>query len=194
MGAKVLVPLDGSEVAAVAVGYAEQVATTLGWGVVLFSVVERGTERPRSVPITPANEPSPAAWEQWARQLGINAAALRQEMTAVLASMAAAADHLRAAGRPVEAEIGVGQPPNLIVERAAADDIAMIVMASHGRTGLAHLLRGSVASGVVERSPRAILLVCPFRAPERRLDLEHADRLPPDQAEAVRGALRSIAG
>jgi universal stress protein A len=193
VGTNILVPLDGSEVAAVAVGYAEQVATTLDWGVMLLSVVDRGAEQPRYVPITPASEPPRAAWEQWAQQLGTDPAALRREMAAAVTSMAAAADHLGAAGRPVEAEIGVGHPRDLIVERAAAADIALVVMASHGRTGLAQVLRGSVATGVVNRSSRAILVVCPFRDPEQRLVLEHADRLSPEQADAVRRALRSIA-
>ncbi len=193
VGTNILVPLDGSEVAAVAVGYAEQVATTLGWGVVLLSVVECGAAQPRSVPIAPASERPAASWEQWAEQLGTDPKGLRQEAAAAVASMAAATDHLRAAGRPVAAEIGVGHPRDLIVARAAATDITLIVMASHGRTGLAHVLRGSVATGVVDGSSRAVLVVCPFRDPEQRLDLVHADRLPPEQADAVRRALRSIA-
>jgi len=82
----------------------------------------------------------------------------------------------------------------VIVRRAETDDIALVVMASHGRTGLARLVRGSVATGVVDHSNRAVLVVRPFRDPDHRLDLEHADRLPPEQAEAVRRAIGASAG
>jgi nucleotide-binding universal stress UspA family protein len=191
---KVLVPLDGSELAEVAVGYAEQLAKTLGWGVVLFSVVHSDSEHHLFVPATPVIEAPPEVWERWAGQLGADEEELRHEMAAAVDSMAAAAERLQAAGLQVEREVGVGNVRDVIVKRAADDDIAMIVMASHGRTGLARLVRGSVASGVVDHSNRAVLVVRPFRDPEHRLDLEHADRLPPEQAEAVRRAIGASAG
>jgi len=62
-------------------------------------------------------------------------------------------------------------------------------MASHGRTGLARVFRGSVAAGVADHTRRPILIVRPFRDAEHRADFEHADQLPPDQAEAVRRAV-----
>jgi len=82
----------------------------------------------------------------------------------------------------------------VIVERAAEDDVAMIVMASHGRTGLARLFRGSVADAVVRRTTRPTLVVRPFRDAEQRVDLEHAEQLPQDQVDAVRRAMESPAG
>jgi hypothetical protein len=67
--------------------------------------------------------------------------------------------------------------------------LGLIVMASHGRTGVARVFRGSVAAGVADYTHRPILIVRPFRDAEHRADLEHADQLPPDQAEAVRRAV-----
>jgi hypothetical protein len=51
------------------------------------------------------------------------------------------------------------------------------------------VFRGSIAAGVADHSRRPILVVRPFRDAEHRTELEHADRLPPDQAEAVRRAI-----
>ena len=191
---KVLVPLDGSELAEVAVGYAEQIAKSLGWGVVLFSVVHVETEHHFYQPDTPVIEAPREVWDRWAGQLGAEADELHTEMSAALDIMAAAADRLRAAGLHVEREAGAGKTRDVIVRRAETDDIALVVMASHGRTGLARLVRGSVATGVVDHSNRAVLVVRPFRDPDHRLDLEHADRLPPEQAEAVRRAIGASAG
>ena len=165
---KVLVPLDGSDLAAVAVEYAEQVARALGGGIVLFGVVHEA-------------------------QLGAADEALRHEVDAAVDAMGPAAARVQAAGLAVEREVGIGNPRDTIVQRAAALDVAMIVMASHGRTGLDRIVRGSVASGVVAHTSRPTLVVRPFRDPRHQLDFEHADHLPPEQSEAVRQALAAPA-
>lgn len=194
MGTKVLVPLDGSDLAEVAVAYAEKVAQALGWGVVLFSVVQSDSEYHLYIPGTPDIEAPQDVWERWEGQLSADDRELQHEMAAAVDSMAVGADHLRSLGLRVEREVGAGNPRDLIVRRAAAEDVAMIVMASHGRTGLARLVRGSVAAGVVGHSRRPTLVVRPFRDPEHTVDLEHADGLTPAQADAVRGALSAISG
>ena len=81
----------------------------------------------------------------------------------------------------------------MIVERAAEDDVAMIVLASHGRTGLARLFRGSVADAVVRHTARPTLVVRPFRDADQRVDLEHAEKLPQTDVDAVRRAMESPA-
>ena len=58
-------------------------------------------------------------------------------------------------------EIRVGMDFREIVEYARAQDIDLIVMATHGRTGLAHALVGSVAERVVRKSPCPVLTVKP---------------------------------
>jgi len=68
----------------------------------------------------------------------------------------------------------------------------MIIMASHGRTGLARLVRGSIAAGVVGHTQRPTLVVRPFRDEQQRRAFEHADRLPADQRAAVQQALAAI--
>lgn len=48
---------------------------------------------------------------------------------------------------------------DLLVEQAAAENCNLIVMGTHGFSGLMHLLMGSVAEGVVRKSDVPVLLV-----------------------------------
>ena len=53
-------------------------------------------------------------------------------------------------------------PPFLeIVRYAKENDIDLIIMGTHGRSGLAHMLLGSVAEKVVRKAPCAVLTVRP---------------------------------
>jgi nucleotide-binding universal stress UspA family protein len=53
----------------------------------------------------------------------------------------------------------IGSPAGSIVEYAAGRDIDLIVMGTHGRGGMAHLLMGSVAERVVRTAPCPVLTV-----------------------------------
>jgi nucleotide-binding universal stress UspA family protein len=57
------------------------------------------------------------------------------------------------------AESVIGSPAGSIVEYAAGRDIDLIVMGTHGRGGMAHLLMGSVAERVVRTAPCPVLTV-----------------------------------
>jgi universal stress protein A len=61
--------------------------------------------------------------------------------------------------RRVEGRVEVGDPHQRIV--AAARGMDLVVMSTAGRTGLAHLLIGSVAEKVVRHSPVPVLTVRP---------------------------------
>jgi universal stress protein A len=52
-----------------------------------------------------------------------------------------------------------GTPYKNIVEAATTEDVDMIVMSTHGRTGIDHLILGSVAEKVVARAPCPVLVV-----------------------------------
>jgi universal stress protein A len=55
----------------------------------------------------------------------------------------------------------VGPPYRKIVEVAEAEKVDLIVMATHGRTGLSHLVVGSVAERVVRTAPCPVLTIHP---------------------------------
>ena len=62
---------------------------------------------------------------------------------------------------PVIRSVCEGIPFVEIVRYAKENNINMIIMGTHGRTGLMHMLIGSVAENVVRRSPCPVLTVHP---------------------------------
>ena len=68
---------------------------------------------------------------------------------------------------PTESLVVSGMPAEEILRAAAERRCELIVMAAHGRTGLARLLTGSVAEQVMRMAPCAVLtLKRPFPAAE----------------------------
>jgi nucleotide-binding universal stress UspA family protein len=70
-----------------------------------------------------------------------------------------------------------GNPVQEIVDFAETNGIELIVMSSHGRTGLPRLLMGSIAEGVMRKAPCPVLIV----------------KQPPGEAEPVATAAFSTA-
>ncbi len=58
---------------------------------------------------------------------------------------------------PVEHRLVVGSPAHAICDLAEQEGVDMIVMGTHGRTGLKRLLMGSVAEHVVRWAPCPVL-------------------------------------
>lgn len=50
-----------------------------------------------------------------------------------------------------------------IVKFAKEEDINLIIMATHGRSGLSHVLMGSVAEKVIQQSPVPVLTINPIK-------------------------------
>jgi nucleotide-binding universal stress UspA family protein len=75
------------------------------------------------------------------------------------AVVAAAVDAAREHGVPVEGHVLKGVPAETIVEYADANGVDLVVMATHGRSGLARGLFGSVTEGVIRRSTVPVLTV-----------------------------------
>ncbi len=65
------------------------------------------------------------------------------------------------AGTPITEVILLGSPAEKIVQYAAEHHVGLIILATHGRTGLAHMLIGSVAEKVVRHSSVPVLTVKP---------------------------------
>ena len=64
------------------------------------------------------------------------------------------------AGLPLQASMPQGQPPDDgIIQAAIKNEVDLIVMGSHGRTGLRRLLMGSVTERVLGQSPCPVLVV-----------------------------------
>ncbi len=63
----------------------------------------------------------------------------------------------------IRQEVEVGLPYKRIVEKAVEEGVGMIVMSTHGRTGLLHMLIGSVTEKVVRRSTCPVLSIRPTK-------------------------------
>jgi nucleotide-binding universal stress UspA family protein len=64
-----------------------------------------------------------------------------------------------ATGVPVTTRVAVGAAPEMIVQEAAQCDAELIVMSTHGRSGLSRFLYGSVAEAVLRGSRLPLLLI-----------------------------------
>ncbi len=89
---------------------------------------------------------------------------LPEETRVVRAELKRTADEWNEAGIDTRWQVVEDTDPATgIVRQASHRRVDLVVMATHGRTGLARLLAGSVATGVVRRSPVPVLT----RRPER---------------------------
>jgi universal stress protein A len=69
-------------------------------------------------------------------------------------------------GRHVSARVVQGMPGPAIVEAASSEPFDLIVMGTHGRTGVDRIVSGSVAEHVMRHAPCAVLTVKGPRAPQ----------------------------
>lgn len=63
---------------------------------------------------------------------------------------------------PIIRHVETGTPLQVILDYAKANEIDLIVLGTHGRTGLAHLLLGSTAEHIVRNAPCPVLTVHSF--------------------------------
>lgn len=68
-------------------------------------------------------------------------------------------------GVPFSAAVDDGAIPDALVRRADENGVDLIVMTTHGRTGFARALLGSVSDAVVRHGGRPVLLARPHRHP-----------------------------
>jgi len=64
-------------------------------------------------------------------------------------------------GVKADATIRVGSAPNEIIDFAAENNIDCMVISTHGKTGLAHFIFGSIAEKIVRMSPCPVLTIRP---------------------------------
>jgi len=66
---------------------------------------------------------------------------------------------LRTQGIDAEPIFGSGSAPSEIVKVAQELDVDLITLATHGRTGLSHLVFGSTAEKIIRLAPCPVLVV-----------------------------------
>jgi nucleotide-binding universal stress UspA family protein len=142
----ILLPTDFSECAECALPYATQMARQAGARLVCLYVVE---------PLVP-----PVGYAPMAEALpGVDVSEqLQQSAERELPRVAAREE---CAGLEVEELIVHGEAATEIVRVAAERDVDLIVISSHGRTGLGRMLFGSTAESVVRHAHCPVLVVKP---------------------------------
>ena len=83
------------------------------------------------------------------------------ERAALAAELSETRAALEQAGFSVQVEVRFGEPADEIIACARDNDADFIAMATHGRTGLVHLVVGSVTALVIRRSPVPVLVMHP---------------------------------
>ena len=133
---KIVVPLDGSKLAELALPYAKELAARTGSQVTLLRVLT-----------------SSEAEDYDKNQVYLKGVAKEVKL-----------DTKKLLEKPegeikVETAVLTGNPAEAIVDYAATKKISLIVMASHGRSGIGRWTLGSVAEKVVRGGSSPVLLV-----------------------------------
>jgi nucleotide-binding universal stress UspA family protein len=138
-----LVPIDFSACAEQALDYAIRLARTLKARLTVLHVIQ----------------PVPMAGVDMG--VALPEAYLRELEEAVQRNMEEALARVTAAGLTAERVVLYGVPFQEIVEAAKARQVDLIVMGTHGHTGLMYVFLGSVAEKVVRLAPCSVLVVRP---------------------------------
>jgi len=147
-----LVALDGSPTAERVLEHTEALAKAFGSTVTLFRatvaaevlMAQTATSGQSVGDVGPVLDPTPI---------------LEAERAEAIRYLNAVAARLKQHNLNVNTEHFEGPPADEIVERARALDVSLILMTTHGRSGLGRLVFGSVADSVLRHAPCPVLLV-----------------------------------
>ena len=138
---RMLIPLDGSKVAEQVLPYARFLAKALAIPVELLGVVD-----PEA--LIAFSDPARGRHVDLLVAESTSSTALYLETTARSFQ-----------GVQVKVAVGKGKPEDVVIEKAAADKDTLIVMATHGRSGIQRWLLGSVADKVLHGATNHLFLV-----------------------------------
>lgn len=144
---KIMVPLDGSELAEVALPYAAELAIQLGSEITLIYVSELGKD--------PQEEMDQSYLQKIVESI--------KERAASYSGQPATTQIIK-----VKSVILSGHPAEKIVEYADSENISFIIMSTHGRSGIQRWALGSVADKVMRASTKPVVLI---RSKDSRSDI-----------------------
>lgn len=138
---RILVPVDFSEASEAAILHAKEIAQTYGAEIDLIHVVEEAVY-PSAYGVEPVSIPTQEIIERVEASL---ADLVRKDIGYEHAKVQAV----------------VGYAPRAILDHAKESEADLIVIATHGRTGLDRVLLGSVTERVLRQSPTPVFVVKP---------------------------------
>jgi nucleotide-binding universal stress UspA family protein len=142
----ILLPTDGSDCSAKAMAYALSFAKQYGGRIVALHVIDRRWEEQTRIVVAEVGQDLTQKIQ----------AGYAEEARRILREVADAAGKV---GVPVETTVLTGIPSEEISRLAQELSADLIIMGTHGRTGVSHLLLGSVAEKVLRRAPCPVLTV-----------------------------------
>lgn len=171
----ILVPLDGSPLAESALPMAVQIARATGGALLLAHVISNLT------------------WA-FAAETGLTSAEAYEELLAI--ENRGAREYLQRMVSSVPAEVGVrvegtqvrGEPAPALIDMIEELDVDLVVMTTHGYTGLRRFALGSVADRVARSGTAPVLLLRSFEQPQGNDQLERA-LIPLDGSTLAESAL-----
>ena len=148
----VLVSLDGSALAESALEPAQALAAVLGTGLLLLRVVEpRVYGDVYVLPYSPVLEVDSKA----------DTVAAQAYLDTIAARLRAQSVSKPGEGIAISTRVETGQPAATVARVAHETGTLVIALATHGRGGVARLVMGSVATGLLQRADVPVLLVRP---------------------------------
>lgn len=141
---KIMVTLDGSDFAAQALPHAEGLAKNFGAELILFRVVPDAKNYTE-----PIEEGYYRVMDERQQHFADDAMNRMDELV----------NHLKLQHINVQPVVDVGHPASKIVDYAKEHDVDLIVICTHGRTGLARWVYGSVAHRVLQHAPCSVFLI-----------------------------------
>jgi universal stress protein A len=150
---KILAATDFSEDSSLALGYAEDLGHKFGAELVILHV-----DQPLA-PVMASPDLGPAM------DLGAMSRIAEEQRIIAQRELDKIVQRLRDHGLKSRSLLKVGSPFLEILHAAQTENADLVVLGTHGRTGLAHVLMGSVAERVVQKCHAPVLTV---RHPDRK--------------------------
>jgi len=147
---KILVATDFSDNAALALSHAEELARKFNAEIIVLHVDQALT--PVIITPEPGTGFDPGMFEAGNRIAEERRLIAQRELDRTV-------NRLRDSGLKARSILRVGAAFVEIIAAAQAEAVDLVVLGTHGRTGLAHILIGSVAERVVRKCPCAVLTV-----------------------------------
>lgn len=150
---KILAPTDLSDMSKVGLRYALNMASSQGAEVIVYNVVayEEAPFPPGLEDWVSSHEELPLVQEITEERKRLLVKLVRENFTEFLPQA------------KIRQDVDVGSPYKRIVEKASEEGVDLIVMSTHGRTGLLHMLIGSVAERVVRAATCPVLTIRPIK-------------------------------
>jgi nucleotide-binding universal stress UspA family protein len=152
---RLLVPLDGSRFASRALRYAAEVAQRFSAEVVLIQVVKPATpvvDGGALVGVSPA-----------AAEIAVQAALEADKRNSARARRYLSGKVRAMGSRHIQSsyQVLMGDAARSIMEFSERENIDLVVMTTHGKSGLKRALMGSVADVVIRESGKPVLVIRP---------------------------------